>query len=1160
MRLSEIFLKDVTRSIEGVVKADDVDHLGNEVEEYVLTNDAAKGVAPLLEDYTNYTNANGVWISGFFGSGKSHLLKMLAHLLGDVEGQAFPRDEVSDSFLGKTDDAMLIASLKKATAIPAKSLLFNIDQKATLIAKDQTDALLKVFVKVFDECRGYFGNDGAVARFEEDLDKRGQYDAFKAAFQQHAGIDWAQGREQTALEGHHVDKAFADINGEANPGIIAQYQKSYAVSIEDFATSVKAWIDKREPGFRLNFFVDEVGQFVADDVKLMLNLQTIAESLNTKCKGQSWVFVTSQEDMDKVIGDRTRQQGNDFSKIQARFSAKVKLTSQDVEEVISKRLLEKNDVGATELAAIHVKEAANFKTIFDFVDGAKTYRNYVDGGRFISTYPFVTYQIPMFQAAIEGLSDHNMFEGKNSSVGERSMLGVVQEVAKRIGGEQVGYLATFDQMFAGISAALKSAAQSAILQAEKHLPDPTTDVTILANRLLKALFLVKYVDNFKATPRNLTVLVYDRFGLDLTALGKQVQEALNLLETQSYVQRNGNVYEYLTNEEQEIEKEIKAVDVDSSEVSSKLFKYLSSDILKTNKLKYGKNDQYFSFGYKLDDMVHGNQRELTTHFITPETSYTDTEIAAQSMGKDELRVFLGRDKRLLADFRLLLKTEKYTKQRTNSGATPSMQAILQSKQLLNSDREKELIERLRQAVGKAQLIINAADISSTSQDAVARVSDGFQELVNRTYTNLGLLGGKVYPEQQVVGAVQNDQGLFGAESLTLLGSPGTEMESWIIAQTGLGEQVTVKKIVGRFESKPYGWDLGSIEVVLGWLVGNGKVALTVDANPVVRTAAAALIRNTGKQQHTVVAPQKAYDATKVAAFKKFCTDFFDEGAVPSDPTELARFGKDKLVAKRNEVGALVSASRYPFVSQLSGVVALLDQVVGKPVDWYLGDFDNADELIEAKEDLVDPIKSFLNGQQSKIFDEAQAQLNVNTGNLNYLPAGSADPVKTLLADPNAFRGSKMNQLKAASDTLRGQVDDVVAGKRADVIVAIGGRKTDLLGSAYYANATSDAQQTVTQRIDQTLARLVGETQVAIILQVGATFESNDYPELLDRLTASQQGAGNGAPPSKQTVSVKTIHVMGVSGVLESETDVDNYLVALRSALVETLNDGKRITL
>ncbi|ERB52863.1 hypothetical protein N806_17075 [Rhodococcus sp. P27] len=118
-------------------------------------------------------------------------------------------------------------------------------------------------------------------------------------------------------------------------------------------------------------------------------------------------------------------------------------------------------------------------------------------------------------------------------------------------------------MFAGIRASLKSAAQRSIDVAERNLDNE------LAVRLLKAMFLVKYVEGFHATPRNLTVLVYDRFGLDLPALSKQVQEALTLLETQTYVQRNGNVYAYLTNEEQVIEEEIKNVDIDASEVSGR---------------------------------------------------------------------------------------------------------------------------------------------------------------------------------------------------------------------------------------------------------------------------------------------------------------------------------------------------------------------------------------------------------------------------------------------------------------------------------------------------------------------------------------------------------------------------------------------------------------
>lgn len=1157
MKLNEIFLKDVTRSIEGVVKADDVDHLGVEVEEYVFTNDAAKGVGPLLEEYTNYTNANGVWISGFFGSGKSHLLKMLAHLLGDVEGQAFSREKVSGSFLTKTSDEFLIASLKKAAAIPAKSLLFNIDQKATLIAKDQTDALLKVFVKVFDESRGYFGNDGAVARFEEDLDKRNQYEAFKDAFARYAGIDWQQGREQAWLESHNIDKAFAEVNGgEANPGIIDHYQRSYAVSIEDFANSVKEWIDQQEPGFRLNFFVDEVGQFIADDVKLMLNLQTIAESLNTKCKGQAWVFVTSQEDMEKVIGDRTKQQGNDFSKIQARFSTRVKLTSQDVEEVISKRLLEKNDRASAELRELYAAQSENFSTIFNFVEGSKTYRNYVDEGRFISTYPFVTYQIPMFQTAIEGLSDHNMFEGKNSSVGERSMLGVVQEVTKGIGSERVGYLATFDQMFAGISQSIKSAAQRAIGEAEEHLPDPESDTTILANRLLKALFLVKYVDTFKATPRNLTVLMYDRFGLDLTGLGKQVQEALNLLESQSYVQRNGNVYEYLTNEEQEIEKEIKAVDIDSSEVSNKLFKFLSADIIKTNKLKYLKNGQDFSFGYKLDDIVQGNQRELTVHFITPETNYSDTQILMQGMGRDELRVFLGRDKRLLSDLRLLMKTEKYIKQRTNSGATASTQAILQSKQLLNAEREKELVERLRQAVGKAQLIVQGAEVDSSAQDAIGRVSDGFQELVGRTYTSLRMLGGKVFSDQQVAAVLQNNEGLFDAASLS---SAGTEMEAFVIAQTELGEQVTIKKITDRFESKPYGWSLGSIEVVLAWLVGNGKVALSVDSNAVTRAEAVTVIRTTTKHPHVVVAPQKSYDQNKVRAFKEFCAEFFDDGSVPSDPVELAAFGQSKLTARRDELRALVSSARYPIVEQLRPTVEVLDDVVAHDADWYFSEFDQADELLEAKDDLIDPIKTFVNGQQAVIYDEARTLLTRNEANLAYVPQEDVERVRAFLDDRGIFRGNKTNQLKEAADELRGQIEDVVDAKRRDVQAKIDGRKSDLMASASYTNALPEVQRAVVGRIDTIYSSLRGQTQAAVILQMGSSFEEEHYPSLLNQLEESAASDTEVVQPSKPVVFIKKIQVPGCTGTLETEADIDEYLAKYRAALVATLNEGKRIT-
>ncbi|QMU74589.1 BREX system P-loop protein BrxC [Streptacidiphilus sp. PB12-B1b] len=1159
MQLDQIFAKDIQRPIEGVIKADDAAHLGTEVDEYVLTNEAAKGLEILLEEYTSYTNANGVWISGFFGSGKSHMLKMLAHLLGDVEGQGYPRQSVSDSFRSKTPDAFLPGLLNKADRIPAKSLLFNIDQKATLISKDQTDALLKVFAKVFDESRGYYGNQGHVARFERDLDNRGQYHAFKEAFERIAGIPWTRGREQSALEGPSIDRAFAEINGGTADGIIRQYSASHSVSIEDFADEVKAWLDKQgDPTFRLNFFVDEVGQFIGSDTKLMLNLQTIAESLNTKCGGRAWVFVTSQEDMEKVIGDRTRQQGNDFSKIQARFKTRLKLTSADVEEVIRKRLLEKNDAGVGALSVIYSEQHANFKTLFDFVDGAKTYRNYTDEAHFVGTYPFVSYQFPLFQAAIEGISDHNVFEGRNSSVGERSMLGVVQQVAKDIGNVEVSQLATFDSMFAGIRASLKSAAQRSIDVAERNLDND------LAVRLLKALFLVKYVESFQATPRNLTVLVYDRFGLDLPALSEQVKEALTVLETQTYIQRNGNTYEYLTNEEQVIEEEIKNVDIDASEISGRLFKILSGDVIKASKIRYAKNGQDFPFGFKLDDQVHGSQKELAVHFISPEYPYSPEEIRMHSAGKDELRVILEPDARVLSDLRLLIKTEKYIKRKQGTSISAIEGQILQTKGAQNIDREKELIERVKASVGKSTLVINAADITSSSQDALVRVTDGFQDLISRTYTQLKLLDGRTYSEQQVAGAANPDGGLFDAADASKLFAPSEEVLSFVLRKEALGEQVTVKTIVDSFTAKPYGWDLASIEVLIAHLIGTSKVTLTVDGNVLKRSEVATALRNTQKHAHAVVSPQRTFDERKVAAFRKFCTDFFDEGNTPKDPLELARHGADKLKAKRDELKATITGSKYPFVAQLSAPIDLLDQVVGKSDDWHLTDFNLGDDLLDAKESTIDPIQAFLSGGQKTIYDDAVALLTTHSSNLGYLPSGRDATVRTALDDPNAFRGNKMAQLKQATDQLRDQIDQVIATNCAEVVEAIEGRKSEIEQSAFYAKATPDAQESVLRRVDQTIARVRTQNQIALIRETGSSFEETVYPGLLDQLAASQQvdgdGEGGTPPPPKQTVSVKTISATGVSGVLETEADVDRYLDALRSALVKTLNDGKRISL
>ena len=225
---------------------------------------------------------------------------------------------------------------------------------------------------------------------------------------------------------------------------------------------VRDHIDRQGDDFRLNFFVDEAGQYIAYNTKLMTNLQTIAESLATKCRGRSWIVVTAQEDMDSVLGEIKLPEGDDFTKIQDRFKNRLKLTSTNVAEVIQRRLLKKKDELCLRSSKLYEEHSGNMKTLLGFADGSATYRNFKDSEHFVDCYPFIPYQFDLFQSVIQNLSAHNAFEGKHSSVGERSMLAVFQQVARSIENHEIGQLATFDLMFEGIRTALKASFQSSI--------------------------------------------------------------------------------------------------------------------------------------------------------------------------------------------------------------------------------------------------------------------------------------------------------------------------------------------------------------------------------------------------------------------------------------------------------------------------------------------------------------------------------------------------------------------------------------------------------------------------------------------------------------------------------------------------------------------------
>ena len=743
MKLNKIFKDDIFRPIEGVIKADDETNILSEVNEYVITKEIGKKLGEFLDAYLGNKNANGVWISGFFGSGKSHLLKILSYVLQNREING---TKLGNIFLDKIEDDFLKANFRKAISIPSKSILFNIDQKADITNKQQPDAILSVFIKVFNELRGYYPKHGYIAKFEIDLDNQGLYDTFKKKFKEITKTDWEDGREVILLENENFAKVLSEvkkISYDEALRVLDGYESQYKVSIEEFAKDVKDYIDKQPSGFRLNFFVDEVGQYISDNTKLMLNLQTIAETLATQCKGRSWIIVTSQQDIDSLIGDLTDRQANDFSRIQARFKTPLSLTSANVDEVIQKRLLDKNEEGKTQLGGLYEKEKNNIKTLIQFVEG-RTYKGFQDQEHFNFCYPLLPYQFDLFQSSIRGLSKHNAFQGKHQFVGERSMLSVFQTVVQQIADYSINQFATYDLMFEGLRATLRGEIQSAIIVAERNL---TSEFAI---KVLKVLFMVKYVKEFKATAKNVSTLLVDNIHINILDHDKKVQEALNLLEEEVYVQRNADVYEFLTDEEKDIEKEIKSTQIEQSDIGDLLADIVFSEIIRDNKLRYEENKNDYSFSRKMDDTLLSKEQPVSINIITPlsESSADETVLKANSMGKRELLIKLPEDRQLIVDLNLYKKTEKYIQQTHSTTLNEGTRQILLSKGTLNNERRKNLYNKLEEALGKAKIYMNGTELEISNTQPKTKIYLAFQNLIKFAYPNINMLR-TVYKEEDL---------------------------------------------------------------------------------------------------------------------------------------------------------------------------------------------------------------------------------------------------------------------------------------------------------------------------------------------------------------------------------------------------------------------------
>ena len=803
MIIKKLFKKEIDRSIQGVVTIgnEDEEQKWQELEEYVCTDEIVKSFRTFFRKYreslTVPTEKIGVWITGFFGSGKSHFLKILGYILENKEVAGVC---ASEYFKDKINDQIVLADIRQSAKANNLVVLFNIDSKAKSDSKSKPQAIMDIMIRAFNEAVGYCGSSPWVADLERTLDEEGKLEEFAQTFEQVSGRNWPKTRAKALLNRDSMIKALVTVrkmSEESAKFFIEDQTRNFTNTTEDFGKIVNAYCEKHNS--RVVFLMDEVGQFIGDSTQLMLNLQTCVEDLGKFAHGKAWVIITSQQELKAMI-DSTRDKQHDFSKIQGRFNTRLLLSGANADEVIKRRILDKKENAETPLRALYDANANRLSQVILF-PAKPTWSGYKDADEFKDVYPFVSYQFELLQKVFESIREHGMSEGKHISQNERSLLDAFQTSAKNVMDKESGLLVPFDSFYATAEEFIDYDIKTVFTNAERKLSLDAFDL-----RVLRILFMIKYVKDMPATIDRLSTLMVDSINMDKVALKTRILESLQRLESETLIQKNGDEYDFLTNEEQDVNRQINNSAYNEGEVQRIALDIIFDKILESNKYRYeGRYD--FALNRFVDSESKGafNQDGLTIRIRTQFSGLKDTSDYQSESVRDN-SVIIDLTEGTFIDE--LIRANKIATFRRNNSATmsASLTEIMSKKASEMSDRIRRAEDMIRTALTTAPIYLGGSFLDIKKKDGKDRLQDALKEMVGRNYFKIGLVS-YYYTDQKSIFNLLAESDLVFGDKLSDDSNKAAydEILEKIRDDKNVYRITTVKSLLEHFSKKPYGW-------------------------------------------------------------------------------------------------------------------------------------------------------------------------------------------------------------------------------------------------------------------------------------------------------------------------------------------------------------------
>ncbi|MGV8154532.1 MAG: BREX system P-loop protein BrxC [Alkaliphilus sp.] len=998
MKIQDLFHKQIDRDIKGVIKIgqEDDENVKQELEEYVVTRELRVHIDKFFTAYKKgldgHTDKMGVWISGFFGSGKSHFLKVLSYILENKEVDGI---KAMEYFRDKIDDSILLGDIKRASDIDSDVILFNIDSKADSDSKSNKEAIVKVFNKVFNDHLGYCGSIPWLAELEKKMDREGIYEAFKNKYCEANGETWQSARNDFFFIEDEFVECYSSVSDMSENAVRKWYNKAeeyYTISIEKFANSVKEHIESKAKNHRVIFLVDEIGQYIGDSKSLMLNLQTVAENLGTMCGGKAWIIVTSQQNIDSVVKVKSLS----FSKIQGRFDTRLNMSSANVDEVIKIRLLRKKESnGAIDtLKRKYQDNESIVKNLLIFSSKTPDMKKFKSADEYADVYPYVPYQFVLLQSVFNSIRTHGA-SGKHLAEGERSLLSAFQESAIRYKDCNLDFIMPFYAFYQTIESFLDHDINIVMQRAIDNDTLDDFDVNVL-----KLLFLIKYLgEKMPPNLENISTLMVNNLKVDKIDLTNQVKESLEKLYKQALIQKNGDSYVFLTNAEQDINSDIQNMTVDYSEVVKSISAVIFDKILKAdNKYCYNK-EHIFTYNHKFDNDFYSSQKgELTLQIVSPAfNGPEDDENMLKMLSLQESSVIfkLPEVMSYFGEMEIAMQIETYLRRNISKTKIPEVERIKIAKSEEITTRKERAADYLVSSLEKAKIYAYGRKIEIKEKSPLSRIDDAFKILVENKYNKIDNLKPFVPSNGSKVryGEILRAKELPVEDDEIFNGEAYNEVFSHIENMHKMTHPLTMKSITNKYGREPYHWRSEDLKGLMLRMVSNQAISLTYasefidkkDVDKIVDLISKDSNLDSIKIKIKIKPGRELLKKAKEIIKKAFNNAYIspNESQLKDDIVMiLKREQRDEVVngkelniesyLRQYKTGAKYS---YPGKQILLDGKEVIEKILNKKEEIH---FFNA--IKEAENDLLDyaeeveHVKEFFNNKR-KIFDEALVQID-----------------------------------------------------------------------------------------------------------------------------------------------------------------------------------------